>query len=179
MVLVRSSHFLSLVIIDVTDRKKIDPNMSSSRIKIPYSASSFSYAAHDVSFTTNSRTQHLTNKYQKDIHSHLQAVLDTCREIISLYLTSGSIHEVNLPITLIRSIKQEWKTLEDKLKKGIERETGSNVSLSEYHSLLHATSVVFSRAKHEVFMLLKDDNYARYNKTQEFENFISNMKPYA
>jgi hypothetical protein len=47
-----------------------------------------------------------------------------------------------------------------------------------YNEALQAVPSLFFQAKHEVFMLLKDDNYARWNKMESFEQFIAAMKPY-
>lgn len=150
--------------------------MSSSRIKIAYSASSFSVAS-DASITTFTNT--VTQKYQKNIVTNLSTVLSLCEEIIKLYLTGMSQYEVNLPVTMLRQVKQEWSEFELLLKKSLEDEkNGTAIPLTEYHKLLHRGNKLFSRPKHEVFMLLKDDNYARFNKTKEFEDYIHKMRPY-
>jgi hypothetical protein len=47
-----------------------------------------------------------------------------------------------------------------------------------YNEALQTVPSLFFQAKHEVFMLLKDDNYARWNKMESFEQFIAAMKPY-
>jgi hypothetical protein len=47
-----------------------------------------------------------------------------------------------------------------------------------YNEALQLVPSLFFQAKHEVFMLLKDDNYARWNKMESFEQFIAEMKPY-
>lgn len=168
--------FLIIYIFIEINHKKFDPNMSSSRIKIAYSASSFSIAS-DVSITTY--TNNVTQKYQKSIVSNLLMLLSMCEEIIKLYLTGMSQYEVNLPITMLRLVKQEWNEFESLLRKYLEDEkNGITIPLNEYHQLLHRGNKIFSRPKHEVFMLLKDDNFARFNKTKEFEDYILKMKPY-
>jgi hypothetical protein len=175
-----------------SQRKKMDPNMSSSRIKIAYSASSFSYSednpltstsfgAAGATSTYSTYTHHYAHKHQETIVSHLETVLVMCGEVIRYYLTGLSEFEVNLPVTLVCQVKAEWDYLQEKIKKCVaeERERNVMVSLTEYHAVLRNISELFSRPKHEVYMVLRDDCYARFKRTPEFDEYILKMRPYS
>jgi hypothetical protein len=153
--------------------------MSSSRIKIAYAASSFSYSETDNGGSTY--THHFANKHQQTIVSNLEMVLTMCTEVIRFYLTGLSEFEINLPVTMVSQVKAEWEYLAEKIKKCVEdeRERGVLVSLSEYHAVLRNISELFSRPKHEIYLLLRDDCYPRFNKTIEFEDYILRMRPYS
>ena len=64
------------------------------------------------------------------------------------------------------------------LMTGLSIHTGNKLDQEEYFQILESAFSLFSPAKHEVFMLLKDDNYSRWNKTEAFDAFIAEMDPY-
>jgi hypothetical protein len=170
-------------------KKKMDPNMSASRIKIAYSASSFSYSEDNpitrtsVSAPLQSRNSYCTlyaQRHQEKIIHHLEAILLSCEEIERLYLTGLSQFQISIPATMGQQVKAEWEYLREKIKRCIaeEKDKGMPVSVAEYQAVLQLISQLFSRPKHEVYLVLRDDSFARYNKTRAFDDFITKMRPY-
>jgi hypothetical protein len=185
-------------------RKKIDPNMSTSRIKIAYSASSFSYSEDNppLPLTTSSNSvRHqphhpgsaasasasasayctlYAQRHQQKILHHLEIILSRCEEIEKLYLTGLSQFQINIPATMTAEVKAEWSYLQEKIKRCVEeeRERGVLISMAEYQTVLQLIAQLFTRPKHEVYLVLRDDSFARYNKTRGFDEFIVKMRPY-
>lgn len=52
------------------------------------------------------------------------------------------------------------------------------VNLFEYKEVLISYRTVFQKAKHEVFVLIRDDNYARWRKTMAFSSFFREILMY-
>ncbi len=47
-----------------------------------------------------------------------------------------------------------------------------------YKEILSGYRGLFQKAKHEVFVLIRDDNYSRWRRTDSFKHFFDEMKTY-
>lgn len=144
--------------------KKYDPNMSTSRIKMPYLAS---------------KSMSIREEPSKPLVEDIRTVMALCDEIMSQHIQDMSPYQINIPSTMIRTIQQDYSSFHARVQEEIESVSdGGILSIAVYQELMQTAFSLFSRAKHEVFMLLKDDNFARWNKSVTFISFIQEMKPY-
>lgn len=106
--------------------KKYDPNMSTSRIKIPYPSSqsmSIMESTHeprdkDSPFDNRDEAPNGINSVMDKSHQHkdhLKHILKICDEIMSQHIANGSQYQVNLPATMIRRIESQYRELKEKI----------------------------------------------------------------
>jgi hypothetical protein len=50
--------------------------------------------------------------------------------------------------------------------------------MEDYREVILGYRSIFQKAKHEVFVLIKDDNYARWRKTMTFSTFFKEIHIY-
>lgn len=166
-------------------QRRIEPNMSTSRVKIPYTASR-------SVVVVDAEHSHVT------MTDNVASLLEMCESIYESYVKDMSVHQVNIPMTMLRAISTDYEDFVRRARRALARTEqgqlcallvcltpnyvclllGGKIDLSEYFDLLDLAFTLFSPAKHEVFVLLKDDNFARWNKTASFEAFVHSMNPY-
>lgn len=176
--------------------KRYDPNMSASRVKVPYPSSlslSILGTHEDGMGSAHPSRQPSTIIDTSHLHvDHMKHLLHLTDEIMEQHIHDGAQYQVNLPATMIKKIIAGYTEIRSRMTDELQSKYSStiffphsltisledSIALSFYNEVLQTVPALFSQAKHEVFMLLKDDNYARWNKMESFQQFINEMKPY-
>lgn len=112
----------------------------------------------------------------------LQSVCDVAFSLITHYINEGSSYQVNIPHTLRKQINklfEEAVVACDSIMSAaqmmgpLSSASEIDVFFSKYSNTIQLFGNLFSKAKQEVYLLLREDSFKRWRKTTGFSAFIN------